>query len=177
MNRTTKGALAAGAAGVLLLGGVGTLAFWTADEDVTGATINAGHVTLSAPDCTTAVGAHNWQLDTGDAYVAGTTLVVPGDSSPRSATLPWISDGDHLGATLGIDATSLIGDASLDTELAVTATFTVDGGAYAPITTPGTDTVRATITVTFDGPDGTNASMDDAVVLDDVTVLATQTHN
>ena len=38
MNKTTKGALAGGAAAVLLMGGVGTLAYWTADEDVTGTT-------------------------------------------------------------------------------------------------------------------------------------------
>jgi alternate signal-mediated exported protein len=176
MKRTTKGALAGGAAAVLLLGGVGSLAYWTADEDVTGTDIDAGHVTLSAPDCTTAVGSHDWQLDTGDAYVGGTTLVVPGDSISKVCDMSLDLDGDHIGANLAIDATTLTGDATLSTELAATATFTVDGGAYAPITAPGTHAVRATITVTFNGPGGTNGSMDDDVNLDDVTVLATQTH-
>ncbi len=48
MNKTTKGALAAGAAGVLLLGGVGTLAFWTDTETADGTGIDSGHLKLAA---------------------------------------------------------------------------------------------------------------------------------
>ena len=176
MNKTTKGALAGGAAAVLLLGGMGTLAYWTAEEDVSGTDIDAGHVTLSAPDCITAAGSHDWELDNGDPYVAGTTLVVPGDTVSKVCDLSLDLDGDHIGATLAIDSTNLTGDSTLNTELAATATFTVDGAAYAPITDPGTHAIRATITVTFDGPGGTNDSMDDSVTLDAVSVLATQTH-
>ena len=41
MNRTTKGAIAAGAAAVLLLGGAGSLAYWSDCQDAAGGTINS----------------------------------------------------------------------------------------------------------------------------------------
>lgn len=177
MNKSIKGALAAGAAAVLLLGGAGSLAFWTDSETVDGGTINAGQMTLSAPDCTTATGSHDWQLDDGTPFVPGATEVVPGDSISKVCDMSLVLEGEHIGATLEIDDTNIAGDDTLATELTADATFTVDGAAYAPITAPGTHAVRATITVTFDGPGATNASMDDTVNLDAVTVTATQTHN
>ena len=57
--------------------------------------------------------------------------------------------GEHIGATLAMDAAALTdnGDTALDDQLAPSASFTVDGPAYAPITTPGTHTVQATVSV------------------------------
>ncbi len=40
MKKSTKGALAAAAAGSLLLGGAGSLAYWTDAESITGTSIN-----------------------------------------------------------------------------------------------------------------------------------------
>ncbi len=48
MNRSTKGAIAAAAAAVLLLGGAGSLAYWSADGEVGGDTITSGSFTLTA---------------------------------------------------------------------------------------------------------------------------------
>ena len=53
MNRSTKGAIAAGAAAVLLMGGAGSLAFWTADGDVDGGTVTAGTLSLTDLECDT----------------------------------------------------------------------------------------------------------------------------
>jgi len=51
MNKTIKGSLAAGAAAVLLLGGAGSLAYWTDAADIDGGTITAGTLTLDAGTC------------------------------------------------------------------------------------------------------------------------------
>ena len=180
MNKSTKGALAAGAAAILLLGGAGSLAYWNATQDAGTADIKSGNITLSVPDCTTAGGSHGWQLENGDAYVPGTTKVVPGDTISKVCDMTLVLTGEHIGANLTFDSAGLTpasGDTStLENELTPDATFTVDGGAYAPITAPGTHDVRATISVDFDGPDATNASMNGDVNLDASTVLAELTH-
>ena len=52
MKKSTKGALAATTAGVLLLGGAGSLAFWS--DSIGGSTISSGHISLddtTAGDC------------------------------------------------------------------------------------------------------------------------------
>ena len=95
MNKTTKGALAAGAAGVLLLGGVGTLAFWTDTETATGTGINSGHLKLTLPDC-----GEGWLLD-GETttFVPATDLLVPGDTLTKVCDYTVDAAGDHLAAT------------------------------------------------------------------------------
>ena len=181
MNKSTKGALAAGAAAILLLGGAGSLAYWNATQDAGTADIKSGNITLSAPDCTTADGSHDWQLDNGDTYVPGTTKVVPGDTISKVCDMTLVLTGEHIGATLTFDSAGLTpasGDTTtLEDELDPNATFTVDGVAYTAITAPGTHVVRATISVDFDGPGATNASMNGDVNLDAINVLAEQTHS
>ena len=66
---------------------------------------------------------------------------------------------------------------TLAAELTADDPFTVDGGAYAPITDPGSHAIRATISVSFGGLAATNGSMDGDVNLDAINVLADQTHN
>jgi alternate signal-mediated exported protein len=180
MKKSTKGAIAASAAGVLLLGGAGSLAYWNATQDAGSADIKSGNITLSAPDCTTAGGSHDWQLENGDTYVPGTTKVVPGDTISKVCDMTLVLTGEHIGATLTFDSAGLTPAAtdttSLATELTPNATFTVDGAAYTPITDPGTHDVRATVSVDFDGPLATNASMNGDVSLDAINVLAEQTH-
>ncbi len=51
MKKATKGAIAAAGAGVLLLGGAGTLAYWTADGAAAGSDITAGDLDLTAGTC------------------------------------------------------------------------------------------------------------------------------
>jgi alternate signal-mediated exported protein len=176
MKKTTKGVLAASAAGTLLLGGAGSFAFWQATSTVSGSQLQSGSISLSAPDCSTALGSHGWQLDNGDPYVAGTTKIVPGDTISKVCDMTLTLVGDHIGADLSIDATNITGDADLSSELTSSATFVVDGSPYAPITDPGTHTVRATLSVGFDGPGATNASQNGTVDFDAITVTADQTH-
>ena len=179
MKKSTKGALAAAAAAVLLLGGAGSLAYWNATQDAGTADITSGNITLSAPDCATDVvaGTHGWQLENGDAFTPGTTDIVPGDSITKICDMTLVLTGAHIGATLAIDTAELTADATtLAEELSSSATFEVDGAAYAPITAPGTHTVQATISVDFAGLAATNGSMNGDVDLDAINVTATQTH-
>ena len=58
MKKSTKGAVAAGAAAVLLLGGAGTLAFWNADGTAEGGTLTAGTLELTDLTCGNLDGRH-----------------------------------------------------------------------------------------------------------------------
>lgn len=179
MKKSIKGALAASAAGVLLLGGAGSLAYWTADQDIEGGAINSGLLTLSAPVCA------DWAMDGGGTFTPGSTEIVPGDALTKVCTLSLDAEGDNIGATLDIDDTALTSNA-LGDALTADATFTVDNAAYAPITAAGTYAVEATITVDFpfDGPVSANPLDDDdnstqnlVATLDAISVVAVQTAN
>lgn len=179
MKKSTKGVLAASTAGVLLLGGAGSLAYWTADQDIPGGSVTSGTLTLGAPTCT-----GGWTLDGGDTFTPGTSNLVPGDTITKICDLSLVADGEHIGADLTIDDTALTASA-LATALDADATFTVDGDPYAPITTAGTYAVQATITVDspYGGPVTTdpltgddNTTKAGSTVLDDISVVAVQTH-
>lgn len=183
MKKATKGALALAAAGSLLVGGAGSLAYWTGTATVGGASIASGTITLSAPDCTNNVsaGTHGWQFDGGSAFTPGTDTIVPGDSLTKVCNTTLTMTGNHIGATLALGSASFAGpggDANLEAALSgASATFKVDGAAYAPITNPGTHTVQVTVTVPF--PSGVTADNTKSVsaTLDDLTFTATQTHD
>lgn len=172
-SRTTKGALAAGVAALLLLGGAGTLAYWSATATVPGSPIESGELKLGAPVCPA-----GWTLDAGAPFT--TQLIVPGDVLTKVCTIDLIATGDHLGATLAIGTAAFTSSNALVDELDAEATFTVNGVPTNQITEAddtGTAEISATITVTFDGPAATNASQDLQAALDSVAVTATQTHN
>jgi alternate signal-mediated exported protein len=73
MNRYAKGAIAAGAATVLLLGGLGTFALWNDSQSIDAGTVGSGRLALD----TTGMDG-NWYL-----YVAGDDD--PGDYDPQDA--------------------------------------------------------------------------------------------
>lgn len=180
MHNYVKGALAVSAAGALLLGGAGTLAYWNDSEAVAGSQITSGRVELSPPDCDgDPTGTHGWQLDDGTPFIGGTTEVVPGDTVTKVCSMTLTIEGSHVGATLAMDDTGALSadpGSTLEGELAADATFTVDSGAYAPITDPGVYAVLATVRVTFDGTAASNGSQNGDVALDAITLVATQTH-
>lgn len=177
MQKATKGAVAAAGAAALLLGGAGSLAYWTASQDAGTAAIASGKLTLSTPDCATNPGTHGWQLDNGDAYNPGVTLLVPGDSISKICDMDLELEGDHIGATIEMDAASITGDPDLDAELTPSAAFLVDGVAYAPITDAGSYVVRATVSVLFKTTATSVGSQSATAALDAINVTATQTHD
>ncbi len=176
MKKSYKGAAAAAAAGVLLLGGAGSIAYWSSTQDVPGGTINSGSLALSTPAC----GA--WTLDNAEpappvAYTNGDPLV-PGDVLTKTCTFTITATGDHLRATLGVTDTSFTPVNDLSDDLDATAVFTVGANPIpAEITEANNNqVVSAAITVTFDPTSG-NESQSKSTVLDAITVTADQVHN
>lgn len=181
MKQATKGALAAATAVALLSGGAGTLAYWTGQQDVTGGSISSGRLTLSAPVCDSVADptTHDWQYDGGAAFSLTGSKVVPGDTITKVCKMTLDMVGDHVGADLGLSqpAFGAGGSGTLADELAPEATFTVDGDTTTSVTQPGTHTVLATVTVTFDGAGATDDSQNVSAALQDITLTATQTHD
>lgn len=187
MKKSTKGALAAAAAGVLLVGGAGSLAFWTDTFTVTAGAINSGHLTLteSTPGaCAAAV----WTLDaTGGAttFSQATDHIVPGDVLTKVCTYTINASGNHLSADLTTTG-AVLSDTSASPKVLAppvtkAAVFSVNGGTAtntATITSANdTQTLTATIKLTF--PYGTspdNTSQAGSLNLTSYVVLATQKH-
>lgn len=173
MNRTTKGALAAGVAAVLLTGGAGTLAYWNDSQTVAGTPIASGQLKLGAPAC-----GGGWKLDGNTVFT--NQLIVPGDVLSKVCTIDLIATGEHLGADLGVSTAAFAAPNALTGQLVPAASFTVGGASRTHITElddTGANEISATITVTFDGPAATNASQALTATLNSVAVTATQTHD
>jgi alternate signal-mediated exported protein len=174
INKSTKGALAASAAGVLLLGGAGSLAYWNSTQDVSGANISSGHLKLVSPSC----GA-GWVLDGGTTYT--NQLLVPGDTLTKVCTFTVDASGAHLTADFSATAPATSGDAALLSELGVTASYKVNAGAVGSTDVPvvNGDVITATVVVSW--PYGTldndsNVITGLSATLDTITVTATQHH-
>ena len=177
MKRSTKGALAASAAGILLLGGAGSLAFWNANVSVPGGTIASGELKLSTPAC-----GDGWLLDDGEAtasdpYAPG-DQVVPGDVIAKVCTFDITAVGDHLRATLGVTGGDFAATNALTADLDIAATYQIDDvDIPAEITEANDgDTVTATISVTFDEA-SLNGTQDLTATLNAVTIAAQQVHS
>lgn len=174
MNGTTKSALAAGVAAVLLTGGAGTLAYWNDTQTVAGTPISSGELKLGTPAC----GA-GWLLDGNIPFT--NQLVVPGDVLTKNCTIDLIARGEHVGADLGISTAAFAAPNALTGQLSPSATFTVAGATRTHITdaddTGATNEIAAKLIVTFDGPAATNASQALTATLNSVSVTATQTHD
>ncbi len=184
MKKSTKGAIAAGAAAVLLLGGAGTLAFWSADTDADLGTIESGELKLSDMTC------DGWELDGGDAFDASTDAIVPGDTLTRDCTTTITAVGDHLEATVGLQGGTGIAlsggnpDAT-GANITAAAAFAVDGTTIADggSVTDADNGKTLTATITVDFPYGTddatnaqngNATQELTATLDTISVALTQ---
>jgi len=177
MKKSTKGALAASAAGILLLGGAGSLAYWDAQQTVDGGDIVSGRLELTAPSCGT-----GWTLDAGEqlpstVFTAGSKLV-PGDVLTKVCTFVITAQGDHLRAELDVTDADFSSTNVLTDQLAVDASFAIGATPIPAEITEANDgnVVTATITVTFDGPAATNLSQNQTATLDAITIAATQVH-
>jgi alternate signal-mediated exported protein len=175
MRKTAKGAVAAAAGVVLLLGGAGSLAYWTDSATVDGGAINSGHLQLLTDD--TNPGCSAWTLDGGDPYDPDTSLVVPGDTLTESCTFTLSATGDHMQGTVEASAADITGDNALADDLEVSVSGITLNGTEATTFTEANDgqTLGVDVTVTLPGSSGNN-TMDLSAALDDITVTATQAH-
>jgi alternate signal-mediated exported protein len=173
MNKTAKGALAAAAAAVALMGGVGSLAYWNDAQTVDGTTIDSGRLALDTDATNTGCGG--WTLDGGDPFVAGTTLLVPGDSVSESCSFTLTATGDHMSGTVSASTPTLTG--TLASALQPDVSDVTVGGVAATSFT-GADngkTVGLVVTVTLPA-DSDNTSQDLTAALSDVTITVSQQH-
>jgi len=177
MRKATKGAIAAAAGGALLLGGAGTLAFWTDTASVPGGTFTSGHLTLTPDTC-----ADTWVLDAledppGVTFDPATDFLVPGDVLTRECTFTIGAVGTHLLATVAAaPPPTMTGD--LADDLTVSAAVVEVNGAPATEFTDENNgqTLTVGLTVTFDAA-ADNTSQDVSAVLNDITVTASQIHD
>ncbi|WP_205473472.1 alternate-type signal peptide domain-containing protein [Nocardioides sp. SYSU D00038] len=186
MRKTTKGALAAGAAAVLMLGGAGTLAFWSDDATVNGGSVDAGLLSLTAGTCDT-----EWTYANGTDAGEEVGEIVPGDAITKDCTFTIAAEGDHLTATPTVpdevEVADVTGNTAESLELTVGASYAVDGapltGASVITEDNNGDTLTASITVTFPfgNAEGSadeinvNDTQNITATLDDLTVTLTQT--
>ncbi|MBM4555809.1 alternate-type signal peptide domain-containing protein [Prescottella equi] len=168
MNKKTKGAIAAGAAAVLLAGGAGTMAAWTSSQSVSGADIKSGHLTVTQKSGTTAGWAWSTPGKTG-TFDPTTQTLVPGDSVTYTGTY-----------VLGIEGTNLTADLTVGTlsggTLPAGLTFSTTGST-ADLTglteEADGDEVTVTGTLTFAGT--ATGSMNQTIDISDVAVTLKQT--
>jgi alternate signal-mediated exported protein len=149
MKKSTKGAIAAAGAGVLLLGGAGTLAFWSDTDTLNGGSLTAGTLELSDVTC----GA-NW-LD----GVTPVSILVPGDTVTKECTGTITLTGDNIEATVTLDDASV---ATAEAAFNDAAPDLVNGDAVnitAGLTGGGTITASGpiSVTITVEWPFGTIA--------------------
>lgn len=179
MNKSTKGLLAAAAGGVLLLGGAGSLAYWTDAATITGGTINSGKLTLTDTTSGTCAGAA-WTIDTaespaGAVFDPATDTLVPGDVLTKNCTYTVNASGTHLRASVVATGGAASGD--LAPALTTAGVFTVGGATATEITSADDgDTLDATITVTFDAASANDTQVK-AATLSDFVVAVEQVHS
>ena len=188
MHKNTKAALAATTAAVLLLGGAGTIASWNDSESISGGAIKSGKLSLTqevGQTCTA------WTLDAaggGEAFVPGTTLVVPGDVITRTCTYTVNASGEHLAATVGLTTPSFGETNALVSALTADADYTIDADPLAapdavtitnnaPITSANDgDVLSAAVSVTFKSATSGTTAQEMTATLNALSVSLTQSH-
>jgi alternate signal-mediated exported protein len=177
MNKTTKGALAGGVGVLLLLGGAGTMAFWSDSKPIPGGAINAGHLRIITDGTNKGCGA--WKLDSAEdapvTYTVGQPLV-PGDVLTRDCAFTVQAVGDHLRATVGISAVNFTGGDFAGKLDASVSDVAIDGTPVTSFTEADDGgQLTAGVTITFDSS-ALNGTEDLSTLLDSLTLTATQVH-
>ncbi|MBF4570074.1 alternate-type signal peptide domain-containing protein [Plantibacter sp. VKM Ac-2880] len=156
-SSTKKVAIAAIAGGVgvaLLLGGAGTLAYWT-DNAATSQEIQTGSLALGTI-------TDAWSIKNGaGAAQSFTGPIVPGDVLTTTVSVPVDVTGQNMNAKLDVTDAIVDGDATLEGALQVKV-VSVNGIAGSTATTTQDATVPVVISVTF--PFGTTGQYNDAEV-------------
>ncbi|WP_426246453.1 alternate-type signal peptide domain-containing protein [Nocardioides sp. LHG3406-4] len=176
MNKITKGALAAVVAAVLLLGGAGTLAFWTDSQDVDAGSISTGHLSMVAVPGDT--GTWTDITDGGSAAISDLAAfnMAPGDTLQYARTFTIDAEGDNL--TAGLSTSALTPPAS-DLAAWVSSTVSTSGTAAPAVVTSADDgaTITVLVDVAFDpatpgkvANGGVNAGDDDGLDLSSLTI-------
>lgn len=166
MKKNTKGAIALGAAALLLAGGAGTYAAWSDDATLGGGDVETGHLRI-----TEVPGESGWTWATTGVtgtFDPATDTLAPGDSIRFEGTYVLEIEGSNLTADL------VASSASAGT-LPAGLTWTADAnpGLTGLDETKNEDKVTVGGTLAFN-PDATG-SMDETITISDLTVTLKQT--
>ncbi|WP_280760164.1 alternate-type signal peptide domain-containing protein [Prescottella agglutinans] len=147
MNKTTKGAIAAGSAALLLAGGAGSFALWNAQADLNAGSINSGTLTL------TTQGTPGWSDSHGPVTTWSSFKAVPGDVLTYKADVKIGATGNNLKAALTVDPASITGDAALKAALGTpVVTAKIGGNTVSTITSDNDgNVVNVEVAFTFSG--------------------------
>ncbi|KQY64204.1 MULTISPECIES: alternate-type signal peptide domain-containing protein [unclassified Nocardioides] len=182
MKKSTKGSIAAAAAAVLLLGGAGSLAYWSDSTPLSGGDIDSGELSLSDATCDA-----GWVYGPGNAKAGQAVgLIVPGDTIVKDCEFTIAAAGDNLTATLTTPDTADVTVTSTPEPttlvLNVDATYVDQDDAPLPVQVTSAndgDVVTATLAVEFPFGDvaaiNANDTQNLAATLDAITVTLTQT--
>jgi alternate signal-mediated exported protein len=175
MDQSIKGALAAASAGVVLVGSLGSFAYWNATGTFDGDTIESGKLALID------MGDMEWLLNGYPVEVATVTLV-PGDNLSLNGTFEIDAEGNNLAATFGVEGGGFTGTLApyLSTGLSVALDY---GSEITNDTTITEDNdgslVSVAVSMVFPYgiglPNADNGSQGLEVVLSDVEITLTQT--
>ena len=178
MKKVTKAAVAAAAAGALLLGGAGTFALWNDTVDVNAGAVTTGHLTMSTDGTGTWADISIPAAPTG--FAPATDLLVPGDIVEFTQDVTIEATGKNLKAKLSNGAltggTPLPADVSVDVavddEDSVAGLIKEAETGVLTFTGSGTYTVPVKVKVTF--AESATASMDAPVTLGNLTLTLDQ---
>jgi alternate signal-mediated exported protein len=180
MRKSTKGALAASAAALLLIGAWGTQASWSDDATVPGTDIETGHLSL-AGEC------GKWQIKVLDANAEGgwklvdfdpvAQLLAPGNLLNLDCHFTVEAVGVNLSAHLSVSETGLTGGDAEALDLAhalkITPTFT-KGSSPISADTVLNDGDKIDAVVTVEVPQALTGAQGLESALKALTVTATQ---
>lgn len=175
MKKSTKGAVAASAAVLLLLGGWGTHASWTDNKTVTGTDVGTGTLALNGT-------CDGWllKIDTSDpspvSFDPSVLKLGPGNILTRHCTFTIDTGGAKVTADFSTSGGGLTGAdaATLASNLNISTDYTDSAGVAIPGSTTFADgdEINADITVTL--PAGVDSTVQNlAATLQDITVTAT----
>jgi alternate signal-mediated exported protein len=171
MDQSIKGALAAASAGVVLVGSLGSLAYWNATGTFDGDTIESGRLAL------TDSGDMEWLLN-GVSIESDDVTLVPGDSLTFTDSLVVVAEGNNIEAEVDVTGGGFTG--ALATYLDTDLDLTLEGAALADGAdideTNDGDTILVEGSIDFEfGTDVDNASQGKVVTLSDLVITLTQT--
>jgi alternate signal-mediated exported protein len=193
MNKLAKGAIAGAAGIILLMGGAGSLAYWSdsATAGAQGQTITAGQLKFGTPT------AGAWYLNNSTTALTSTQLsqlkIVPGDKLEFKQDVPFNAQGTNLKfqATTAAGTWAAADSSSNSTDLATaimttaqtTATvsgtgFTNSSGTYTITTNTGqvqAGTVSISVSFTFPSTTTGSTGQTGAVKLNTSTGVVTLT--
>ncbi|MET0862272.1 MAG: alternate-type signal peptide domain-containing protein [Microbacterium sp.] len=170
MKKTTAAAVAAAVGAALLLGGAGTLAYWSDTDSSVTQVISSGTLEIGAP----AEDAGIWK-DSADKTI---TNIVPGDTVTTVVNVPVTLTGENLKAELAVEKVD-VGANPFSTKLDVSTSVGtgVDALELTSESVIPADGVPVTITVTlpFDATEDDIADMTKTLSFDlDYTLTQVQ---